>query len=808
LPPSPSFGKMAFADAWFGAVRAPFRGTLVTFDAGASWHRLALSADTFAASEGQIVFSGADGPITLSADGTLSQNDRASKSQDADDDDPNTRARPAAPSALHALQNPLGQGALKQAVLHGLRDQDGTFVVATRGSLLRVRPSDGKVVQIAERAYAGTGECTALPFGQSFAFACADGQDQTALYAFESRFALRRFHSFPGPRSVASSGNGALVIRGGCTTRPEQSAGAYCIVGKKGAFRQLQVHGDLGVERVVSLADGRVAVIVPPRFGASGFLSLFDELGHELRVPLKLPSDDGNEDGKTILGKGLWLDGFQELPNGILAGWAAGAERFVGMRITLAGEVTVSRPESSLDRALLSGTRGLTIGATGRAMETIDGGFSWTEFDLPSEFDAGSVPRDDARLQGCSELGCAFAGFVRVGWKTSGAAPRLRVARLPEPTRPLQTGGGRWLVHCEPTGERSEPALPLRGASTARTEDGATAPWLPFLESPAPALAAGQVGFDVPGSEPDSVSIHAYAWGERGADWGHAGRLQIRALDRFRVTRGPFQSALSRSPWPDESAAAAAFGFDGAGNPTLFRALLETGQRAGAVLMSSRGSLDLLLFEEGRGITRLANVARFGIGTLTSITKAFDVWYGASFNEQHALTLSKVVGNRIERMAEYADFGRDSSSVILVRGVHGDALGIWVMAAGWYLFPIEPETFIAQAPLYESAANLANLPPPCPPDADGFLLTGVPSLQPSLRFPSALGGLSARQIDAQLVWSARGLCTRALAAETDSVPRQAATVLSRTEPKSGDRIPLALLERRPEGRRWGFLCGQ
>jgi hypothetical protein len=503
----------------------------------------------------------------------------------------------------------------------------------------------------------------------------------------------------------------------------------------------------------------------------------------------------------------LWLDGFQESSTGVLSGWVAGAEPFLGVRVGLDGAVTVSRPESSIDRALLSGTRALVVGRTGRAVESTDGGFEWSDVELPSEFDAAKEPRDDARLQGCSELGCAFAGFVRVGWKSGSVAPRLRVAQLPEMTPLLQPGGGRWILHCEATGEVSEPAAAVAPRARPRPEEG-VAPWAPFRELTAPVLGAGEVGFDLAaGSESSSAELHAYAWGERGADWSRAGHTQIRALDRFQVTGGVFQSALTRSPWADASAAAEAYGFDGSGNPTTWRGLLETGQRSGAVVVSSRGLVDLLLFEEGHSVTRIPNVARLGMGMLTSVTKLGDAWYAAAFNENHAFTLSRIVSGQIERLAEYPDVTREPSSATLVRGVRGDALGIWVIARGWYLFPVDADTGAASAPLYESPADLAIMPPVCAPDSDGFLISGSPTLEPNLSFPRAGEELTARHVEGQFLWSARGLCTRALSADTESVPKRGSSASARAaEAKPGAKVPLVLSERRPEGRRWGFTC--
>ena len=809
LPPSPGYGKMAFVDAWFGAIQAPFRGTLVTFDAGASWRPLGVAATNIEARDGALVVTGPDGVVGLDRNGAFSRRDGAAAAPPSTENQiaqALRQATPATQNELHRSGELLARRALKLAVLRGLRDGDGSLVVASSGSLLRLRAEDGKIVASDDHAYPGGGECTALPLGRGFGFVCAAGSNETRLFAFEPPLTMRSVRTFAGARYVAASGNGALVIRGGCGARGLPASGAYCIVRKTGDFREIRVRGDLGVERVVALADGRTAVIVPPRLGAKGFLSLIDEGGQEQRIPLKLPH--GEAHGELLLEKGLWLDGFQESPSGVLAGWVAGSEPFSGVRVALDGSVTMSRPQSSIDRALLSGTHALVVGRTGRTLESTDGGFEWSEVDLPSEFDAVKELRDDARLQGCSELGCAFAGFVRVGWKSGGAAPRLRVAKLPDVTATLQPGGSRWFLRCEATGEASEPAAALapRARGPLRPEDSA-ARWAPFLELNAPALATGEVGFDVTGGESNSAELHVYAWGERGADWGRAGHIQIRALDRFQVVGGAFQSAVTRSPWPDATAASEAFGFDGSGNPTTWRGLLETGQRSGAVVMSARGLVDLLLFEEGRSVTRLPNVARFGVGMLSSVTKLGDAWYAAAFTETRAFSLSRIANSRIERLAEYPDLAREPMSPILVRGVRGDALGIWVMARGWYLFPVDPETGVAGAPFYESPADLAKMPPTCAPDADGFLISGSPALEPSLSFSRATEELTARHVEAEFLWSARGLCTRALAADTAVMVKRSPTASSsRGETKAGSKVPLTLSERRPGGRRWGFLC--
>ncbi|MEO8902517.1 MAG: hypothetical protein ABI488_11035 [Polyangiaceae bacterium] len=815
LPPSPGYGKMAFVDGWLGAVQVPLRGTLVSFDAGGSWRPLAFPVNRLAADESALLLSGPEGTQALDSSGSFSRRDDLSGPGNLRDPDVARALRPTmARDASRIARDVASQRALKQAVLRGFRDADGSFVVASAGTLRRVRPSDGMVLDTDMHAYAGGGECTALAYGRGFGFVCSDDGSQTTLFSFVPPFGMQRARVFSGARYVASSGNGALVIRGACTGPSSGTPGAYCIADSAGTFREIHVRGDLGVERVVALADGRVAVIVPPRLGAPGFLSLIDRAAKEQRLPLKYSPGMASA-GVVMLEKGLWLDGFVELPAGFagshatgLAGWVVGAEPFAGVRVALDGTVSVSPPESGIDRVLLSGTRGLLVGRTGHTLESTDGGFEWSDVDLPSEFDTGRELKDDARLQGCSELGCAFSGFVRVGWKRGSAAPRLRVATLPKSTPLIQPGGNRWVLRCEATGEVSEAALPqgARARGPGRSDDANTAPWAPFQETSAPSLGAGEVGYDTGALDSESAALHAYVWGERGADWGVAGRAQLRALDRFDVKHGIFQSAVTRSPWADASSASEAFGFDGSGNPTTWRALLDSGQRAATVLTSSRGLLDLLLFEEGKTVTRIPNAGRLGLGMLSSVVKVPDAWYVGSYNENRVFTLSRIRGNRVERLAEYPDTGRDPGSLALVRGIHDDELGIWVMGRGWYLFPVDPKTFTLHAPLVQTPADLAEMPAVCAPDTDGFLLSGAPSLEPTLHFPKAASDPAARRVEAQFIWSARGLCTRALAAETDSAIKQAALDHAPRPNTLRGSVPLAVSERRPQGRRFGYTC--
>ena len=352
----------------------------------------------------------------------------------------------------------------------------------------------------------------------------------------------------------------------------------------------------------------------------------------------------------------------------------------------------------------------------------------------------------------------------------------------------------------------SDSALASSPRPRSRSDESNAAPWAPFLESAAPPLATSELGFDATGSE-DQAQFHAYAWGERGSDWTRSGHLQLRLLDRYQVKRGVLQSATTRSPWPDATSASEAFGFDSAGNASSWRAYADPGARGAAVLLNARGTTDLLLFEEGKTVARVANAARLGFGLLSSVARLSDAWYAAAFVDNRSFVLSRIAGGRVDRLAEYPDTTRDVGTATLVRGVHGEELGIWVTGRGWYVFPIDSVTHDVGAPLFQSPQDLAVIPPACAADADGYLLSGPLALEPSLRFTRAADEFNARRIEGQFVWSARGLCTRALAADTDgSLQRAAGNSAGAMASKSANALPLTVSERRPLGRRWGYAC--
>src|SRR6185369_3540089 len=317
----------------------------------------------------------------------------------------------------------------------------------------------------------------------------------------------------------------------------------------------------------------------------------------ERKVVLRLGEVD-DEAARALVMSGLWLDSFEQAPNGELRGWVAGANSFAGVRVKLDGHVLVGPPEPHLERALLSGRFGLVVGRARGLRETVDGGFEWTDGELPAEPDL-RLERTYGDETGCSALGCAVGGWVRVGW-SMGERSRLALAEPPEPTRLLASGSNRWSLECQPTGEQSRPAL----RQSPQPEDRSVSPWNAHAEVAPPARSPRDTGFEVL-NEAELELFHAYLWGPAGDGWSREARLLLRVRDPFRVGDAIWSTAPSPSPWSSAVLAADAFGRSTNGPPATWRLITDPIKHAGILLTSTKGVLELYAVQEGRPVTRL-----------------------------------------------------------------------------------------------------------------------------------------------------------------------------------------------------------
>jgi hypothetical protein len=400
LPHAAAYGDMVFADAWHAVVLAGVRGGLATFDAGETWHPLAAPdaiAELKLAPSGSVLVGTEDGQFQLDAAGRLVQTSARGSDALFRDADRFIRypreAFPAAPAPGAKPPPALGRRPLRAAVVRGFPDTPNTAVVIERGRLGRVRLDDGAV--LSSEPFSGRTPCRGVALGLGFGFVCGDAHGPTDVYAYRHG-RLELDLTLSGPHSVRSSGNGALVLGAPCSQvrrdRAERSAPAtpaagaelrvsrYCVRQVSGELFDVRVRGDVGSERITALRDGRVAVLIPPRAGAAGRLSIVSASGTS-GSDLELVPDSGP--GARLVRFGLWLDDVWEVEDGVLGAWVVGARAYVGVHVDLKGVVRIGHLQEGVDETSFYGPHALQLAASASVRESSDHGFEWRVSELP-----------------------------------------------------------------------------------------------------------------------------------------------------------------------------------------------------------------------------------------------------------------------------------------------------------------------------------------------------------------------------------------------------------------------------------------
>jgi hypothetical protein len=522
---------------------------------------------------------------------------------------------------------------------------------------------------------------------------------------------------------------------------------------------------------------------------------------------------------KKLLEEGVWLDGMIESKPGVISGWVVGAGPFAGVELGLDGKLTLRRIQEDASQTLFAGRHALVLGDNGLASETIDGGAEWQGVELPPELDLKARAAAGAR-QGCSALGCAFGGLTRIGYFAGRAARSL--AAPPAPPRVVfpGPGGSRWLLRCASSNDASPAALParaarssslrgLRAATLAPGDELELPPLSPLLDLAPPALGENQHGVDA-GTEPYGIQTRMYAYGPRAGDWTKTGSLSIAFADRFSVKPGVRSTAAARSPWPDVTTAADALGAEPSTSSAGFAGALDPSGTAGALLLSSRGAVDLFVFEAGRVPLRIANVGRFGMAArFSGVVKTKAGFFLGSYDENtRAFRIFRVAGQDLDVALEVTDIPTTrGANAEVVRSAAGDALGIWVRGTGWFVHPVDLEGRVVDAPYQVTPARLANMPAACESSTEGFVLTGALGPDPYAEMPP---GMSARSFEGRFRVSATDVCIESLAAQGEAgaggEARATHPTVASLRATGRPTVALTLTERKPLGRRFGLLC--
>ena len=607
FPGAPYVGAFGALDGWRAVAVTDLRGAMATFDAGASWKPLGLAMDAkevIPVEEG-IAVGGTDSSHTsawylVHSDGQvsklLSKPDRrdgsaswqtvASITASAGSNDSSSPASAKA-SLNGAISKSLGKRPMVAAVEDGWPMGDQTAIVARDGALARVRLQDGALIDFAPDAFAlKPSRChpIALSSAGAFGFVCGEPRGRTIIYAYDAqRGRLVELRHFEKPRLVLASGTGAIAVRGGCAENSPSDDGdlvplgsaargaanaygngrnagpssqvSYCVRPAEGAWREVQIHGQLSGDRVVALADGRVVVVSPPHGDlAAARLTVLDASKKVTTVPIVFPAAPA-EVGR-ILRAGLWLDGFEERGRNVLGGWVEAAGTYVGIQIQLDGQARAGTFVRDAGSPIVSGRYGLGWSASRRGYETTDGGMTWDPIDLPEPIAPATSARGVASRV-CGPAGCLAAGWVRVGWgppKVLPLDPSLtsRALRPPTPIVELSCEATRHtppgIAAPQARGPIVMPevvlphSVPWSGAGSGvgggvggvRPLPLANLDWSPFYGMPAPKLPGEELGLSVESSEPlDRTArtgplLRLYAWGSKGSEWERTSRWIVR----------------------------------------------------------------------------------------------------------------------------------------------------------------------------------------------------------------------------------------------------------------------------------------
>jgi hypothetical protein len=841
LPIATSYGQLAFADGWRAVVDTDLRGPLATFDAGTTWRPVDLGERATAVGivNGDPAVFVAGGRYQIDAHGLVTyRSDTLKERASADAEELPAPVR---------QPGPFGKRPLRTALEDGWPDSATTAVVARGGALARISLDNGAILATTDEAYPDRrAACHGIRLGQGFGFVCGERDSATTIYDFVPPLGMRPIMRFARPRFVAPSGNGALVIRGSCTDEGEAAAESrsYCVRSIKGSTREIRVKGDLGVERVIALADDRVAVLVPPRGGSSGQLTLLDGSSAS-SVVLTLPTEP-----KAVareLRRGMWLDGYEEREKGVISGWIEAGGPVVGLRITLDGKVTAGPLREDSGGALLAGRFGLSLGDNGRAAETTDGGQHWETFDLPER---DEEPSRANNTRACGPVGCALGSWLRVGWGRPAAPDDLRPVDAPTaPYLPLKVPQTLWF-NCElgapaaspppaaakgPTTAKAAPG-PIRGGvigvlhgAAHPTAQGPVTPsgWNPFRGVAGPTLSNDEIGFDH-GPYADTVLMRAYAWGKRGADWTRNGRWLIRFDDRFDTAGGVRSSAATAALWPDESSTGDAIGNGSYGSVNWVAFLDPSGN---AVLANACRGATCAYYSVGDGQPVLP--VRDQTGRNNTLSRPFaggavrvgETWFfltqGASYDVVVLYRVDLGVARALGTYYRPARYGMDAPR--LVRRALGGALGILVGSGPepgervgmWYVLPVDPESgALGEATPLVRRDYAGVLFDRCAPGQDGWLFESTFDSPAAVQLTTPGGYASFESLELRGRMDPGTVCVDRLASRVDGLssfgkakpgappPPRPIAVAPMDEASA---IPLASTER-GTGKRWALQC--
>ncbi len=710
-PASPYVGAYAALDGWHAIAITDLRGVVTTDDAGATWKPLPLPMNPkkiTSLGDSLAVGGVVDNTRTLAwyevrRDGQVARLGALPK--------PVANEHVA---SLDPVTKSFGKRPLTAAIEDGWPLADGTAVVARDGSLARVRLADGALIDVAPDAFAmKPARCHPVPIGRApaFGFVCGAPRGKTVLYTFDSQHGrLVELKGFGQPRVVMAGGNGAIVVRGGCADEApsddaQQGQQSYCLLPRdavaRGAagFREVRLQGEVGAERVTLLGDGSLAVLSPPRGDLStARLTILDDKG---KATTRAIAFSVSPEAERVLKAGIWLEGFEERIPGTLSGWVEAGGTMLGLSIDVSGRATVGKFVRDAGATVVSGRYGLGWAASKRGYETIDGGMTWTDVDVPE-------PTGNLRLtttRACGPVGCMNAGWLRVGWGAPKIFPHdepVRPSDVRQPRRPP------FELACEPLGGPppatsaatiavvERPSEQIMWGHPVGLHTMMTSDWQPLYAAGAPPLRADELGAstewagkfeDALGVRSSGPLVRVFAWGTKGPDWEHSSKWMTRWVWPFGSSQEVFSSLPIAAPRPVvESSRFGPLGVTR--NITAWK--LEPGDDARHALLSAKrsGPDETILFEleADRTPTEIHRLDGEPFTEIESAVRLGGHWYAAgpsASGDQATSVVWTIEGGHARELARIPRVAADNAKPAPVRlARRSDARAIGVVVEG------------------------------------------------------------------------------------------------------------------------------
>ncbi|HTJ84106.1 MAG TPA: hypothetical protein VL400_20445, partial [Polyangiaceae bacterium] len=339
---------------------------------------------------------------------------------------------------------------LEAAVATGAPWADGQAIVAAAGSVYVVSTSSGAVVDVEDGAVPPDAACEATRLGDRVLFLCQGSGVATAFARAAGSRKTELEHSFASEGTFVRGAGDALLFMGPCaprTTPPSRPDAVACA--------RIEGRGWTELDRSGEISDTppgqplRVAAWIPKNDGATIVLGGKDGglMDATTGARDKLDAEDATRLEALFQISGRVSDRSAVLADGTIVGFGRDG---VGFRVTNGGRV-IERSAFRMQSPVTSGARALA-----RASATPDS--LWLSSDYGFTYaEIAGTPLASESPSACSDVGCTFRSWLRVGWDTT--APLPPAARRANVGPSVASSAQLPLLSCKLTGTMTRKAV-------------------------------------------------------------------------------------------------------------------------------------------------------------------------------------------------------------------------------------------------------------------------------------------------------------------------------------------------------------